>query len=183
MKEDINNIIVENLESADTESLAKLFPSDIHPEVTENASLRKEAAEWKDRCMRQAAELENYKKRNEREKADFLRRANEYLMKDLLPVLDNLERALDNPGDMSKDDPFYQGIKMIRADLGKFLGKHGLEALEALNAPFDPNHQEAIMQQVDNAVEENTVIGQMQPGYIFHGRLLRPALVIVSKKG
>ena len=186
MKEGINNIMAENLESAGTESLAELMPDSIQPqlsEITEDDTLRQEAADWRDRCMRQAAELDNYKKRNEREKADSIRRANEHLMKDLLPVLDNLERALDNPGDGMEGSSFYKGVKMIRADLDKILGKHGLEALEVLGIPFDPNNQEAIMQQADDTVAENTVIGQMQSGYVFQGRLLRPALVTVSKKG
>lgn len=183
MKEESSNII-DNLEEAAYEPLEELIPSDIEPEEPDAAArAEEEVKQWKDRYLRQAAELENYKKRNEREKADFLRRSNESFVKDLLPVLDNLERALEHPGELSRDDPFYQGVGMIRDEIDKILKKHGLEAIEAIGSAFDPSLHEAIMQQVENEVPENTVLTQMQRGYTFQGRLLRPAMVVVSKKG
>lgn len=188
MKEkDLNEVILEDLDNAEIEPLEDILPSGTRAEASTEAggadALSLEVAEWKDRYMRQAAELENYKKRNEREKADFLRRANESLLKDLLPVLDNLERALGHASEATEEGSLYQGLKLISTEIGKILNRYGLEPLDVLNKPFDPNSQEAIMQQPDNSVPENTVVGQMQKGYMFHGRVLRPALVVVSKKG
>jgi molecular chaperone GrpE len=182
VKENSENII-DNLEDAAHESLQELIPPELTPATENIESVKQEAAEWKDRYLRQAAEVENYKKRSEREKLDFLKRAGEQIVKDLLPVLDNLERALENPGEVSRDTPFYQGIVMIRDSIDKVLSDHGLAEVEAIGAPFDPNQAEAIMQVVDNEAAENTVLGQMQRGYTFQGRLLRPALVTVSKRG
>ncbi len=176
-------IVIEERHGAEHDSLEQLLGGAGQAEAESKDAVKQENQEWKDRYLRQAAELENYKKRSEREKADFLRRANEALVKDLLPVLDNLDRALTNPGEVDEESPFYQGVKMIGVDIGKILGKYGLEGFEALDKPFDPNCQEAIAQQVDNSVSENTVVGQMQKGYFFQGRMLRPALVMVSKKG
>ena len=173
-----------NPETVINEPLEELLPPEM-PVVEEDpgVGLRQEAAEWKDRCMRQAAEMENYKKRSEREKSDFLRRANERLVKEMLPMLDNLERALENPGDLDKNDPFYTGVAMIKSEIDKTLGNHGLDPVAAVGHAFDPNLHEAISQAVDNKVEENTVLSQMQKGYLFEGRLLRPALVVVSTRG
>ena len=149
----------------------------------ENAELAAQLAELKERVLRQAADLDNYKKRVEREKAEFFKRANEGLIKDLLPVLDNLERALasarENP---QGDQVLLQGVEMIHAELLKTLERHGLEPVEALGQSFDPERHEAMMQQEDPEQEENTVLAEAQKGYQFEGRLLRPAMVVVSRK-
>lgn len=137
-------------------------------------------AELEDRFMRLAAEFDNYKKRGEREKAEFLKRANEGMAGDLLPVLDNLERALDAAGDADKAS-LQKGVEMVLHDLRKALERHGLEVVDALGQRFDPQMHEAMMQQENPDVEEGTVLSQYQKGYLFQGRLLRPAMVVVSK--
>ncbi|MEW5914080.1 MAG: nucleotide exchange factor GrpE [Thermodesulfobacteriota bacterium] len=144
--------------------------------------LAAELAELKDRVLRQAAELENFKKRSEREKADFLRRANEGLVRDLLPVLDNLERALAHARENAELASLLEGMELVHSELLKTLGRHGLEPVEAMGQPFDPVLHEAMMQQDNPELEENTVVGEMQKGYRFQDRLLRPAMVVVSKK-
>ncbi|MCB2226587.1 MAG: nucleotide exchange factor GrpE [Desulfarculaceae bacterium] len=141
-----------------------------------------ELAELKERMLRQAAELDNYKKRTEREKADFFKRANEGLVKDLLPVLDNLERALESAATGGGEATLAQGVEMIHGELLKTLERHGLEPMEAMGQPFDPELHEAMMQQENPELDENTVIAVAQKGYLFQGRLLRPAMVVVSKK-
>ena len=147
------------------------------------AQLTAERDELKDRLMRLAAETENYKKRSEREKADFLKRANEALLRDLLPVMDNLERALEHAVEESGNDtPMVKGLELTIQELWKVLERHGVERVEALGQPFDPELHEAMMQQEDPDAEENTVIGVLQKGYRLQGRLLRPAMVIVSKR-
>jgi len=137
-------------------------------------------AELEDRFMRLAAEFDNYKKRGEREKAEFLKRANEAMAGDLLPVLDNLERALGAAGEADKQT-LQKGVEMVLGELRKTLERHGLEAIDALGQPFDPQLHEAMMQQENPDVEEGAVLSQFQKGYLFQGRLLRPAMVVVAK--
>jgi molecular chaperone GrpE len=148
------------------------------------SALAAERDEYKDRWMRQLAEVENYKKRAERERADFLRRANEGMVKDLLPVLDNLERAreyaLENA--QGEEHPLAQGVGLTHQELVKVLERHGLEKIEALGQPFNPEFHEAMLQQEDPDQEENTVLRELGRGYLFQGRLLRPAMVVVSKR-
>ena len=145
------------------------------------ARLTAERDELKERLLRLAAELDNYKKRSEREKAEFLKRANENLLRDLLPVVDNLERALQHAEKADKDS-MLKGLEMTHQELMKVLSRHGLERIEALGQPFDPERHEAMMQQEDLEAEPNTVINELQKGYLYHGRLLRPAMVVVSKQ-
>ncbi len=142
----------------------------------------RERDELKDRFLRLAAETENYKKRTEREKAEFLKRANESLVKDLLPILDNLERALGHADQQADEESLRQGLELIYQDLKKVLERYGLEAVEAEGNPFDPELHEAMMQQENADVEDNTVLQQLQKGYKFQGRLIRPAMVVVSKR-
>lgn len=145
-------------------------------------ALLAERDELKDRLLRVVAETENFKKRTERDKADFLRRANEGIVKDLLPVVDNLERALAHLAEGEAGGTLAQGVEMTLQELVKTLERHGLERVEAVGLPFNPEIHEAMMQQEDAGVEENTVLGELGKGYLFQGRLLRPAMVIVSKR-
>jgi molecular chaperone GrpE len=147
------------------------------------AQLAAERDELKDRLLRLAAETDNYKKRSEREKNEFLKRANERLLKDLLPVMDNLERAMEHAVEEGgAEEGMIKGLELTGHELWKVMEKHGVERIEALGEPFDPEFHEAMMQQEDPDVDENTVIGVLQRGYLLHGRLLRPAMVIVSKR-
>ena len=150
------------------------------PDVAEQ--LAEQLAGLKERALRQAAELENYKKRTEREKAEFFKRANEGLVKDLLPVLDNLERALAHARENADLHSLLEGMELVHSELLKTLERHGLEPVEAMGQPFDPDLHEAMMQQENPELDENTVMNEMQKGYLFQGRLLRPAMVVVSKK-
>jgi molecular chaperone GrpE len=145
-------------------------------------TLAAERDEYKDRWMRQLAEFDNYKKRAERERADFLRRANEGMVKDLLPALDNLERAMEHAQAHGEENPLAQGIRLTHQDLVKVLERHGLEKVEALGQPFNPEFHEAMLQQEDPDQEDNTVLRELGRGYVFQGRLLRPAMVVVSKR-
>ncbi len=146
------------------------------------AALAAERDELKDRVLRLAAETDNFKKRLERDKADFLRRANEGIVKDLLPVLDNLERALGHADEPGNQGSLAEGVSLTSQEFLKVLERHGLEKIEALGQPFNPEFHEAMMQQEDPAQDENTVLMELQKGYVFQGRLLRPAMVVVSKK-
>ena len=146
------------------------------------AAVTAERDELKDRVLRMAAEMENYKKRSERDKADFLKRANESLARDLLPVLDGLERAAAHAGEQDQDQAVSEGLSLLQQELLKVLERYGLEKVEALGLSFNPEFHEAMMQQDDPEAEENTVLQELQKGYLFQGRLLRPAMVVVSKR-
>jgi molecular chaperone GrpE len=139
-----------------------------------------EAKENYERLLRQAAEMENFKKRTAREKADAIRYANESLVKDLLPALDNLERALDyaKGGD---GKPLLEGIEMVLKSLVETLGKHGVTQISALGERFDPERHEAIAQIESGKHDPNSVVQEHQKGYYLLDRLLRPAQVIVAK--
>jgi molecular chaperone GrpE len=150
------------------------------PAEAEIQRLRAELAQLKDRVLRERADAENVKKRVAREKADALRFANEGLIKDLLPVLDNLQRALEHARTSREVDPIIEGVELVVRSFNDALGRHGVQEVAARGVPFDPAHHEAFSH-VESDQPANTVIDEHQRGYLLHGRLLRPALVTVGK--
>lgn len=142
----------------------------------------KEAQENYDRYLRLSAELENFKKRMEKEKSETYKFANENLLKDLLPVLDNLERALEHGRDSENPKALLEGVELTYKSFWTVLEKYGISRVEALGEAFDPQHHEAVMVQEDAQKPAGEVISQLQIGYRLHNRLVRPAMVVVSKK-
>ncbi len=140
-----------------------------------------EVRQIQDRLLRQAADLENYKKRAEREKADSIRYANENLVKDLLPVLDNLERALAHAQGGGNGKPLLEGIEMVLKNFLDVLGRHGVSQVSALGEQFDPAKHEAVAQVDSPGREPNAVVDEYRKGYYLLDRLLRPAQVAVAK--
>lgn len=135
-----------------------------------------------DRMLRNAAEHDNYKKRIQRETEDFRKFANESLIKALLPIVDNLERAVESAGgDHAKAQAIVEGVKMTLTEIYKVLERFNLKSLESEGKPFDPNFHQAVMQQESAEHPENIVLKEMQKGYLLHDRLIRPAMVVVSK--
>ena len=116
-----------------------------------------------------AAEMENYKKRSERDKADFLKRANESLVRDLLPVLDGLERAADHGREQDQDQAVSEGLSLLRQELLKVLERYGLERVEAMGLVFNPEFHEAMMQQEDPEAEEKHHFARAAKGLSFPG--------------
>jgi molecular chaperone GrpE len=154
-------------------------------EVGEESELEKakrEVRENYDKFLRVFAEFENYKKRMERERAEFIKYANEGLIKDHLSVVDNFERAVEQAGENTHAEGLVQGMEMVLKQFKEIHEKYGVREIQALGEPFDPNLHEAMMHEVSNDHDENTVIGELQKGYILKDRLLRPTLVKVSKK-
>ena len=143
---------------------------------------RKEAGENYDRFLRVSAEFENYKKRKEREASDFRKYANEAFVKELLPVVDNLERALETSADHEDAvSCILEGVDMTLKEILKVLEKFAVKAVDAVGNPFDPTYHQAVMQEESEGHSENTVIKELQKGYTIHDRLLRPAMVVVAK--
>ncbi len=137
-----------------------------------------EVNEYQERYQRLLADFENYKKREEASKADFKKFAQSSLIEKLLPVIDNLDRALAKA---DEDDAFVEGVIMTRKELMKVLENEGLEEIESDGCEFDHNIHQAVLAEENDEVEENHIIETFQKGYKLNGRVLRPAMVKVSK--
>jgi len=143
------------------------------------AKAREDAKQAQDRWLRERADLENVKRRSAREKADLAKFASEGVLRDLLPVVDNLERAVAHAED--QNDPLLSGVKLVLKSLQDVLERHGVTRVKARGSLFDPTQHQA-MAQVESAVHEpNAVVDEHQAGYRLHDRLLRPAMVTVAK--
>lgn len=137
----------------------------------------------KDRLLRLQAEFENYKKRQAREKAEFLKFAHEGLLRELLPLLDNLDRALASATDDAPPSALRAGLEMILRLFRGVLEKAGVSLIECQGSPFDPNLMQAVAQVASPDGAENMVVDVVQQGYLLEGRVLRPATVTVSRGG
>lgn len=148
------------------------------------ARLTEKEAEAKanyDLFVRERAELENFKRRMQREQAESIRYANEPLLRDLLPVLDNLERAVSHAHGGGNGQPLVEGVALVVRSFLDTLEKYGVTRIEARGEQFDPSKHEAMAQVERSDVTPNTVVDEYCPAYLLHGRLLRPALVTVAK--
>jgi len=143
--------------------------------------LRKTADENYDLYMRSLAEIENLKKRFQKDKSDLIKFSNESLIKQLLSVIDNLEKAISACEDENSLHAVKEGVALTLKGLLDSLEKAGLEQVEAEGMPFDPNFHAAISEQEDNTADPGTVLQELQKGYILNERLIRPAMVIVNK--
>lgn len=140
----------------------------------------RESSEYFDKWLRLRAEMENFKKRMQKEKADHLRFGNEDLLKALLPILDNLNRAIDHGKNGRENSSLLAGVEMIHKELLNILERFGVKPIPAAGEVFDPEKHEAISQE-ESDLEANRVVAAVQNGYFYHDRLLRPAKVIVSQ--
>ena len=153
--------------------------------LEELEQVRGELAEIRDRWIRLNADFENFRRRTLKEREEAYQFGHQALAKDLLPAVDNLERAIDaarksGVGDL---ESVLQGLGLVQRDLESVLAKHGVTEVEALGQPFDPSVHEALAQFPDASVPPNTVVQVFQRGYRLRDRLLRPAQVVVSKSG
>jgi len=140
------------------------------------------AQENHERFLRAAAELDNFRKRKEREISELRKYANQTLLRDLLGVVDNLERALAVSRENGEPEGLMEGVDMTLKELLKIFEQFSVKPIESLQQPFDPNLHEAVMQEPSDAFPANTVIRDLQKGYMLRDRLLRPAMVVVSKE-
>jgi molecular chaperone GrpE len=142
--------------------------------------LSDEVEEAKDRIQWLLAETENYRKRVARQIEDERRYANLPMIRDLLPVLDNLDRAIEAAENTKHTTGLLEGCKMVVQQLQDVLARHGCREIEALHEPFDPYHHEAVSQQPSEDFPANTVLNVVQAGFQLHDRVVRPSQVIVS---
>jgi molecular chaperone GrpE len=142
----------------------------------------KEAVETYDRLLRATAEFDNFKKRSSREMEEFRKFANQSLIKEMLSVVDNLELAMNSTnGHKAIDKDLLQGLEMTHKEILKVFEKFNVKPIDAKGQPFDPTFHEAVMQEETNDSPKNTVINELQRGYMIHNRLLRPSMVVVAK--
>ena len=144
--------------------------------------VRLQLDEARDKMLRAQAELDNYRKRARRELEDERRFSEVGLLRDLLPVLDNISRAVGAAEKKADVASLLEGFRMVGQQLSGVLEQHHCKAIEAVGQPFDPAFHEAVMQQPNAEVDANTVLNVVQTGYRLHDRVVRPAQVIVSKK-
>ena len=144
------------------------------------AAVEQDLRDFKDRYLRTLADFENFRKRSEREKQDYFKYAMAGVIKDLLPVLDNFDRALEHA---EEGDDFHKGVSLIYKQLFDGLRRHGLRIVDEANVRFDPNIHEAVITEEDPNVPSHTVVAVLQKGYFLHDRLLRPAMVKVAVGG
>jgi molecular chaperone GrpE len=140
-----------------------------------------EAKEQYDRLLRVSADFDNYKKRVAKEKADLTRYGNEELIKALLPVIDNLERALEHAAGGGEQGGIKDGVKMTLQQFLQILQRFGTTAISAAGERFDPTRHEAVMEQATGEHDPGHVVAELEKGYLLNDRLVRPAKVVVAK--
>jgi molecular chaperone GrpE len=141
---------------------------------------RKEAVENRDRWIRAVADLENYKKRSIQERSNLLKYKNEELLRDLVAVMDNMDRALKYCDPTGKPDPLAEGICLVSGMFKDILGRYGVQEIKALGEPFDPHIHEAVARIPAGDNQHNTVVEEIEKGYMYQDRLLRPSKVVVA---
>ncbi len=162
------------LEELDTESMVR--------QLAELERENQELKEKNDHLLRHVADMENFRKRLEKERADLREFANESLIKELLPVVDNLELALEHGRRQDSDSALLEGIENVLKGFQQVITKFGVTPIQALGEKFDPAFHNAVMQQEDDSVADQTIIQELQKGYLLKNRLLRPAMVVVARK-
>lgn len=177
----------ENNDSSETDSQKQVKTEITDPIKNleeELESARGEAQQSYDRFLRVSAEFDNFKKRSQRDMAEFRKFANQSFAKSLLPIVDNLERAIGSSKENNTSDTcLVDGIGLTLQELLKVFEQFGIKPIESVGEPFDPVYHQAVMQEETDQQPENTVISELQKGYLLHDRLLRPSMVSVATSG
>jgi molecular chaperone GrpE len=147
---------------------------------TQLDELRRQLDDKQDRLLRALAETDNIRRRAQRDRDDYVKYANESLVRDLIPVLDNLDRAVDSARATSGADSVVKGVELIQRELLRVLERSGVTRYSAVGQPFDPTRHEAIARVVSAEAAPDTVVNETAPGYLMNGRVLRPAMVAVA---
>ncbi|HLS07635.1 nucleotide exchange factor GrpE [Lentibacillus sp.] len=181
-EQDQEDIITEVVDADDQDDTEQTDHADKEMEQlqAELSQLKEEKDNLHDRLLRVQAEFENFKKRSQKEKEAVSKYKAEDLVKELLPAIDNFERALQvEVTDETKS--FVEGVSMVYNQIKDALKSQGVEEIESVGKPFDPNIHHAVMQVEDEAAESETVTEELQKGYILKDRVIRPAMVKVNK--
>ncbi|MGL4973232.1 MAG: nucleotide exchange factor GrpE [Culicoidibacterales bacterium] len=172
-------IVVTDAETTSEEALEQTIEETLTQQIQ---LLEKEVTNWKDLYLREKAEVENFKRRTREEQERMLKFASQSVLEDLLPVLDNLERALGASATASEEvQTFLKGFEMIQQQLLQATASAGLSVIEAAGKEFDPNFHQAVMQVEEEGIESNIVVEELQKGYTYKDRVLRATMVKVNK--
>jgi molecular chaperone GrpE len=151
-----------------------------HQELERIQDLERQLVEQKDRMLRAMAEADNVRRRTQRDAEDRVRYANEALLRELIPILDNFDRALASARAAGGAETVVAGVELIQRELLRVLERAGVSRYSAVGQPFDPTRHEAIARVVSVDAVPDTVVSETAPGYLLQGRVLRPALVAVA---
>ena len=185
LPEEVNGEAERDLSSEDESQNEKEIPlSDMTQDqlIEKISEVQSSADTHMDSYLRSQAEMDNIKKRFQKDKQDLAKFGNEILTKQLLPVADNLEMALDHSKEENSFEALREGVDLTLKGLMNVLEKAGVKRVEAVGVPFDPNFHEAVSELEDDRAEPGTVLKELQKGYLLNQRLIRPAMVIVNKK-
>jgi molecular chaperone GrpE len=181
-------IEIQTTDSEETETQPIDADSEASPEAEALANLEAEYEAYKaeseerhDQMLRTIAEFDNSRKRAEREKEESLKYALESFVKELIPTIDSIERAIQSTKESQDLDTLVEGVEMIHQGFLSAFEKRGVTPIEAVNELFDPMQHEAVMHVESEDVPENRVIEEWQKGYMLHNRVIRPSMVSVSK--
>ncbi|MDI6849775.1 MAG: nucleotide exchange factor GrpE [Candidatus Saccharicenans sp.] len=168
----------------DLREIVSKLQTELEGKDREIASLKKAVEELKDKFLRSVAELDNVRKRTEREKEEYFQYALSELLRDILPILDNFERALKASEEEVDGKTFREGVELIYRMMLNLIKKHGVRPIEIESKKFDPNLHQALVSEESAEVNEPEIKEELQKGYLIHNRLLRPTMVkvIVPKK-
>lgn len=165
---------------ADEKPLEQMTKEELVASVRE---LQEKANQNYELYLRALAEVENIKKRTAKDREEWVKYANENLIKSILPAVDNLENAVSHARDQNAFQALREGLELTLKGMKDSLGKSGVQEIKAQGVAFDPRYHEAVYQVEDDRAPAGTVIQELQKGYSFNGRLIRPAMVVVSKGG
>lgn len=172
-------------ESAENDQIEELLPEQLQQRIAEleqqNQQLQEQSQANEQRAIRIQADLENFRRRARNEKEEILKFAAQSFIEELLPIVDNFDRALVSSQQTKDFDSLSKGISMINNQLFQLLEKEGVEKIEAVGQPFDPEYHQAVMQVESEEHDEGIVVEELQTGFIYKGKTIRPAMVKVSK--
>ncbi|MEG2351318.1 MAG: nucleotide exchange factor GrpE [Bacilli bacterium] len=161
-----------------TDDKKKKVKSTIELEISEVEAMNKKLAESEEKALRMQAEMVNYRKRKDEETLKMLKYANEELVLEILPIIDNFERAIKSK---PEDETYFEGIIMIHAALVKTLEKFDVKEIESLEKAFDPTYHQAVLTETDEKKEKEIITEVYQKGYMLKDKVIRPAMVKVNK--
>ena len=182
-KPQVNNTAEENTAEETSAQTEEAVPEQMaEADNKEVLELKRQSEEYYNRLLRMQADFENYKKRIAREREDMYNNALETITAQLLPVVDNMERAVDAFRKDKLDEKYISGVEMVCNQIVDILGKNGVKEIEAMDKDFDPNLHHAVMQVPGEDEDENKIKEVFQKGYILGNKVIRPSLVKVSVK-
>lgn len=157
------------------------LPDEADSTVDELSAAQEEARNNQELYLRALADMDNLRKRTQREKEDIAKYGNENILREILPVIDNLERAIEHATQQEDGAGLLEGVQMTLSQFSNVLSKFGVEPLSSLGELFDPAHHQAMGQMETEEVPANHIANELQKGYLLNSRLLRPAMVMIAK--